>query len=189
MIIAGNNGHEGEVEEVRVLGQGLGALVTADFLILAMNLGRSFSAGTSVQIASGGHAYILGIAQDEPIYMATRGMIISTTATAGLDVDIELYEGVTCATNTANVVLLNNNRNSDREATFLINDDPATVTGGILLPSKSRRVVTAAKTYQITISALDPYAMRFNTLYAIKVTNNGDSIIDFDVTWNWMEVE
>jgi len=149
--------------------------------------GKVFMAQAEVTVTTGATVYVLGITSTREIHMMGAGLSVSVPS-GGIDVDIELVEGVTSTTVTGNVTPYNAERNSANVSTFLIHSSPATVTGGTILPM-SAYVKTANQVYSVNISLESSYEMKLSTKYARKITNNGGQTATVLMQWRWYEVE
>lgn len=190
-VIVGSSEKSGAVCAADILcSDGLNALVVVDAELYSIAKGKRFAAYTELTIAAGGAASILGIVGAANIIMAARGIDISTASTAGIELKTNLYEDVTCATSVSNVDVFSVNRQLnflDNNSYFEINDNPATITGGILLKFRSGYVNTEKKAYERGLSTTSPYVMRANTKYELRITNLGDSPVVVKINWEWID--
>ena len=146
---------------------------------------KKYMLETEVVTSAGGTIDILGITSDKHVFMGARRVQIKSEAV--LDATIELYEDVTTTTVSSNTTSFNADRHSTATATFLINDAPATVTGGTKLPT-TMFLLTSEKKSSVSFPATFQYAMKSNAKYSLHITNDGGSLITIIIFWSWTEL-
>lgn len=148
--------------------------------------GRKFFAETSITISAGGTGYVLGITPSSPLILMDA-RIVQVKSSATIDITVSLLESVTCETATGNVTALCMNRNMTAGGSFIINNAPATVSGGTTIPPTSY-LTTATKDTSAGGLSDFMYQMKSSTKYAISTVNAGGAAATVSFFWTWTEV-
>lgn len=186
-------GEKGEIlHDARVMcAGGLNGLVTVDQFVYAVAVGTAFGSYVEFELAAGATKSILGIVRNGNVYMSARGITVETEQNEGIHLSIDLYEDVTCATNIADEISYNVNRSFnylDDQSLFEINSDPAVITGGMFLGFRSSHILTPNKTFFSSLMIENPYVMRENTKYELRMTNDATlGTVTVRIYWEWYD--
>jgi len=188
VLIVGKDKHE-ELHEVRLSSEYIHALSTINHKEIMQSDGYMYQASIELTVTNAATMYVLGIVPsgDVKIKMTER-KVFCYVASGGVDIEIELIRDVTSATTEGNITPRNANHNLCGDcATFLIHDDPATVTGGDTMPGKMA-FKTTNQSASAGGTAAGAYEMKSGSKYALKVVNGGSNAVTVLIAWEWVEI-
>ena len=150
--------------------------------------GKTFYGRFKIAVPKDSTVYVIGVVPSGyDIHMGTR-IVKAVAQVQPIDVTIELYEDTGFTTEGAELLTtFNSNRNSAREATFMIYADP---TAGALGLNINRGTDIVAPANTVTTSpSTDEYVMKRGSTSLLEITNNNIAT-DVVVTlfWLWYEV-